>query len=82
MALARFSIVAGLVFALGGCVAAPLAQMAVSQMAPAKPACTGCTNGAAAPGSFADMSKGFGDSFQMLLGTKTDGPAAGGAAGK
>jgi hypothetical protein len=63
-----------LALSLSGCVAAPLAQMVVSQMAPAKPACApgpGCqSNGT--PGSFAGLSKGITDSFQKWTGGPSD----------
>jgi hypothetical protein len=59
-------------FALGlsGCVAVPLAQMAVTQMAPPKPPCVdgpGCQTNVAS-NSFGDMSKGVADSFHRMIG--------------
>jgi hypothetical protein len=67
-------IVAGaLAMALSGCVAVPLAQIAVTQMAP-KPVCTdptGCQP-VAAGGSFGDLSRGFGDSFHRLTSLASD----------
>ena len=68
------SLVAGCALALGlsGCVAAPLAQMAVLQMT--KPSCTagpGCSTNVAA-NSFGDMSKGVTDSFHKLTGGAPD----------
>jgi hypothetical protein len=62
-----------LALALSGCAAVPLAQMAVTQMAP-QPACltmSACQPGPAA-GSFGDMSKGFGDSFRKLTSLVSD----------
>jgi hypothetical protein len=56
-----------LLFALSGCVAVPLAQMAVTQMAPAKAPCvtpSGCQSG----NSFSDISKGISASFGKLAG--------------
>jgi len=68
------SLVVGCVLALGlsGCVAAPLAQMAVSQMT--KPTCAagpGCQTDAAA-GSFGHISRGVADSFHKLTGNASD----------
>jgi hypothetical protein len=62
-----------LALALGGCVAAPLAQMAITQMTP-KPTClvaSGCQTGEAA-GSFGDISKGLSDSFRKLTSLASD----------
>ena len=47
---------------LSGCVAAPLAQMAVS-----KPACPGCTT-EAVTSTFVSLSQGVSDSFHKLTG--------------
>jgi hypothetical protein len=66
--------VALLGFGLSGCVAAPLAQMAVSQMAPAKPPCVpgpGCQTDRTAS-AMNDISKGLTDSFQKLIGSPSD----------
>lgn len=49
--------------AVSGCVAAPLAQLAISQMGPAKTPCPGC---AADPGAFDGITKGVSDSFHKL----------------
>ena len=59
---------------LSGCVAAPLAQMAVSQMsAPRSPCVAGpsCSSSTAAS-PFGDMAKGFTDSFGKLTGMSGD----------
>ncbi|MDR3530926.1 MAG: hypothetical protein P4L90_10285 [Rhodopila sp.] len=59
-----------LALGLSGCVAAPLAQIAVSQMAPPKPPCVagpGCQTDVAGS-SFGDISKGVTDSFHDLTG--------------
>jgi hypothetical protein len=61
-------IACGLLFGLGGCVAAPLAQVAVSQMAsPAVPCVnpSGCSPG----GGLGGVAKGVGDSFHKLTDT-------------
>jgi starvation-inducible outer membrane lipoprotein len=67
-------IVAGaLAMALSGCVAVPLAQMAVTQMAP-QPACaapTGCQP-AATGGSFGGLSQSVSDSFHKLTSLASD----------
>ncbi|HEY1411156.1 MAG TPA: hypothetical protein VGF36_03405 [Rhodopila sp.] len=63
-----------LALALGGCVAAPLAQMAVSQMAPANVPCAAgatCQSGGAGDG-FGAMSKSVSDSFHQLTSLATD----------
>lgn len=52
---------------LGGCVAAPLAQLAISQMSPTKPPCPGCS---AEAGVFDGLSKGVTDSFHKLTGAQ------------
>jgi peptidoglycan/LPS O-acetylase OafA/YrhL len=60
--------------ALSGCVAVPLAQMAVSQAAPATAPCaagTGCQTGLAG-GGFGAMSKGVSDSFRQLTSLAAD----------
>jgi hypothetical protein len=75
-----------LALVLSGCAAAPLAQMAVTQMA-ARPACQtayACQPSAAA-GSMGDVSKGFGDSFHKLTSLVSDSqevPAAASPAAK
>jgi hypothetical protein len=78
MSFERFSIIrpiagCALALALSGCVAAPLAQMAVMQMAP-KPPCTAPSDCQAATtnGSFADLSHGLSDSFHKLTGQTSD----------
>ncbi len=53
--------------ALSGCVAAPLAQMAVSQMPAPKPACSGC----ATDTTLVSISQGVSDSFHRLTGPQT-----------
>ena len=60
---------------LSGCVAAPLAQMAVTQMYPAR---TPCPAGAACPaGDMVDgISKGLGDSLHKLTNLASDGQGA------
>ena len=60
-----------LALSLSGCVAVPLAQLAVSQMAPTKSACPGCTTGTAT-GAFDDISKALSDSFHKLPGSAPD----------
>jgi hypothetical protein len=68
-----------LLLGLSGCIAAaPLAQMAVSQKAPAKPPCVAGPNCPAdmAAGSFGDMSRGITDSFHKLTGGTPDPQAA------
>jgi hypothetical protein len=60
--------------ALNGCVAVPLAQMAVSQAAPATVPCavgTGCQTGVAG-GGFGAMSKSVSDSFRQLTNLASD----------
>ena len=67
-----------LVLALGGCVAVPLAQMAVSQLASSQAACVagaGCQTGTTA-GSFAGLSKGFTDSYHNLTSLVSDNQTA------
>jgi hypothetical protein len=61
-----------LTLALGGCVAVPLAQMAVTQMAP-KPclSVTGCQP-AAAGGGFEEMSTGISGSLRRLTSLAVD----------
>jgi hypothetical protein len=68
--------------ALSGCVAVPLAQMAVSQMAASqmaapKPACPGCATDNAT-GLFATVSQGMTDSFHKLTGSTQNGQTAAG----
>jgi hypothetical protein len=53
--------------ALNGCVAAPLAQMAVSQIAAPQPACSGCTT-ETTTSTFISLSHGVSDSFHRLTG--------------
>lgn len=60
-----------LALGLAGCVAAPLAQMAVTQMAP-KPCVSGAACQPAAAGSFGDISRGVGDSFHKLTSLVSD----------
>ncbi|MGD0107305.1 MAG: hypothetical protein ABSC06_25190 [Rhodopila sp.] len=63
-----------LALSLGGCVAAPLAQMAVTQMVPAQPACTpgsSCPTNAVAD-SVGEISKGVTASFRKLIGSAPD----------
>ncbi len=63
-----------LALGLGGCVAAPLAQIAASQMMPVKTPCVtgpGCQTNVA-DGSFGDISKGIGNSFRKLTGSVGD----------
>jgi hypothetical protein len=72
MPIKRFSprllvLVCGLGLSLGGCVAIPLAQMAISRAPSADPACTGCATNAAA-GPMGDISKGVSDSFHKWTG--------------
>jgi hypothetical protein len=57
--------------ALSGCVAAPLAQMAISQMAVPKPACPACTT-ETTTSTFMSLSQGVSDSFHKL--TAPDNP--------
>jgi hypothetical protein len=55
---------------LSGCVAVPLAQLAVSQMATARPACApgpACQTDVAS-NSFGDISAGMTNSFHRLMG--------------
>lgn len=62
---------------LTGCVAAPLAQVAVSQMMPAKPSCVagpGCQTGGAADGSFGGMSKGVSDVLRKMTTGRSEDP--------
>lgn len=54
--------------ALSGCVAVPLAQLAVSQMAAPKPACPGCT-AETTTSTFVSLSQGVNDSFHKLTGS-------------
>ena len=63
-----------LALGLSGCVAAPLAQMAVTQMVPAQPACTPGSNcpANAVAGSLGEISKGVTDSFHKLIGSSPD----------
>jgi hypothetical protein len=70
----RFSpvLAVALAFALSGCVAVPLAQMAVSQMAAPKPVCPECATDNAT-GLFATVSQGMTDSFHKLTGSTQDG---------
>ena len=59
---------------LTGCVAVPLAQVAVSQIMPAKSPCLagpGCQT-ALADGSSAGMSKGVSDSLRRMTGNQSD----------
>jgi hypothetical protein len=65
-----------LAVALGGCVAVPLAQIAVSQMSSANPPCPGCSGGAPT-GALGDISKGVSDSFHKLTGAAPDSAMAG-----
>jgi hypothetical protein len=60
---------------LPGCVAAPLAQMAVTQMYPSRAACSAGTN---CPSSDVvdGISKGLGESFHKLTNLASDGQAA------
>lgn len=60
---------------LSGCIAVPLAQMAVSQMPAPKPACPGCTT-EAVTSTFVSLSQGVSDSFHKLTGP--DNPKASG----
>jgi len=71
--LPRLSLLACALAGLGGCVAVPLAQMAVSQMASNKSVCAGCASSSSGAGSFGDISKGVGDSFRKLTGATPDG---------
>jgi hypothetical protein len=66
-----------LAVALGGCVAVPLAQIAVSQMSSANSSCPGCSTGA-----LGDISKGVSDSFHKLTGAAPDSAMAGNIAAK
>jgi hypothetical protein len=63
----RHAVACGLLLGLSGCVAAvPLAQMAVTQMAPPPAPCaapSGCQTG-----GFGDISKGISSSFGKLMG--------------
>ena len=52
---------------LSGCIAAPLAQMAVLQMSAPKSACPGCTT-EAVTSTFLSLSQGVSDSFHQLTG--------------
>jgi hypothetical protein len=55
-----------LVMGLSGCAAVPLAQLAVTQMAP-KPCLPGSSGEPGAPaGAYGDLSKGVSDSFRKL----------------
>ena len=60
-----------LALSLGGCVALPLAQLAISQMSTPKPACPGCTTDTAMT-AFSTLSQGVSDSFNKLSGGGTD----------
>jgi hypothetical protein len=67
-------LVATLALGLSGCVAAPFAQMAVSQMMPAKPPCMpgpGCQTDRTRS-AMSDISKGVTDSFSKLIGSPSD----------
>ncbi|MEA2737824.1 MAG: hypothetical protein QOH05_1131 [Acetobacteraceae bacterium] len=81
-------VVVAMAVGLGGCVAVPLAQMAVSQMAVSQtvgpqmaaraPACEtgpGCQT-SVATNSFGDLSKGISNSFHSLMDRAPDGPVA------
>ena len=61
-----------LVMGLSGCAVVPLAQIALTQMAP-KPCLAGsaCEPGASA-GAYGDLSKGVGDSFRKLTSLVSD----------
>jgi hypothetical protein len=72
MSIIRFSprllaIVCGLGVSLGGCVAVPLAQLALSQASSGDRACSGCATNTAA-GPMGDLSKGVSDSFRKWTG--------------
>ena len=60
-----------LTLALSGCAVVPLAQLAVSQMTPAKPACPGCTTETAMT-AFSTFSQGVSDSLNKLTGGAAD----------
>jgi hypothetical protein len=74
------AVACSLMLALSGCVAVPLAQMAVTQMGPAKAPCVAGPACPAGPGSgtFGDISKGISDSFGKL--TSAQQPAVDAAA--
>ena len=55
---------------LSGCMAVPLAQIAISQGPSADRACSGCA-AAMAAGPIGDIGKGVGDSFRKLPGGAT-----------
>lgn len=59
---------------LSGCVAAPLAQMVVSQMPAPKPACPGCTT-ETVTSTFVSLSQGVSASFHKLTGPDNPNPA-------
>jgi hypothetical protein len=59
-----------LLLGLGGCAAAPLAQMAVSQRARPDPSCSGCSTGGA--NSFGNLPKGVVDSLRKLATATSD----------
>jgi hypothetical protein len=60
-----------LLLSLGGCVAAPLVQLAATQMSAGKPVCSGCTADAASS-VLGDLSKSVSESYHKLT---ADAPA-------